>query len=210
MKKSLRDDLLCRPPKQFSVAMLVILIASLQAFQLQAADTVTKGERITLNFEGTTLKEAFEIIENKTPYNFFYNHRAVDVFRKINVKLSDVPIDVAIHALLRDTDVSWRIKGAQIVLKKMREPGPLNEKEGQTEETNAPMLSLPAISYSYLTYDLRVSGRVTDDEGLPLPGVNVIIKGTTIGTTTDVDGRYTIDVAGEDATLVFSFIGFTT
>lgn len=210
MKKSLRDDLLCRPPKQFSLAMLVLLIASLQAFQLQAADTVTKGERITLNFEGTTLKEAFEIIENKTPYNFFYNHRAVDVFRKINVKVSDVPIEVAIQALLRDANVSWRIKGAQIVLKKTRAPGPLDETEEDPDIDEASMVNLPAITYSFLTYDVTVSGRVTDDEGLPLPGVNVIIKGTTIGTTTDVDGRYTIDVAGENATLVFSFIGFTT
>ncbi|HEU5145363.1 MAG TPA: SusC/RagA family TonB-linked outer membrane protein [Chryseosolibacter sp.] len=190
--------------------MLVLLIASLQAFQIQAADTVVKGERITLNFEGTTLKEAFEIIENKTPYNFFYNHRAVDVFKKINVRLSDVPIEVAIQALLKDANVSWRIKGSQIVLKKTREPGLLNAKEEKPEENDGSMLTVPTITYSYLTYDVTVSGRVVDDEGLPLPGVNVIIKGTTIGTTTDAEGRYTIDVAGEDATLVFSFIGFTT
>lgn len=210
MKKSLRDALLCRPPKQFSIAMLLLLIASLQAFQLQAADTISKGESITLNFEGTTLKEALEIIESKTPYNFFYNHRAVDVSRRVNLNLTNVPVDVAMHELFKGGDIAWRIKGAQIVLKKIRRLEPLAADNPKTGSHKAIDIDIPAISYSYLTYAVQVSGRVTDDQGQPIPGVNVIIKGTTNGTTTDMDGRYTIDVAGEDATLVFSFIGFTS
>lgn len=55
---------------------------------------------------------------------------------------------------------------------------------------------------------LTVSGSITDDSGQPLPGVSVLEKGTANGATTDVDGRYTIQVANESATLVFSFIGF--
>ncbi len=66
-----------------------------------------------------------------------------------------------------------------------------------------------------LTMDMRrpeitVTGTVTSsDDGSTLPGVNITIKGTTLGTTTDKDGRYTIRVPDEDAVLVFSFIGFT-
>lgn len=56
----------------------------------------------------------------------------------------------------------------------------------------------------------RVAGRVTDDEGNALPGVNVLVKGTTVGTVTDVDGRYEIPVPGSQTELVFSFIGFNT
>ena len=54
-----------------------------------------------------------------------------------------------------------------------------------------------------------VSGKITDQDGMPLAGANVVVKGTTNGTTTDFDGNYTID-APADATLVFSYIGFTT
>jgi len=54
---------------------------------------------------------------------------------------------------------------------------------------------------------MTVSGTVKDDAGANLPGVNVVVKGTTMGTTTDFDGKYSISVSS-DATLVFTFIGF--
>jgi TonB-linked SusC/RagA family outer membrane protein len=54
----------------------------------------------------------------------------------------------------------------------------------------------------------RVSGKVTSEDGGALPGVNVLIKGTTVGTTSDVDGRYSLSITQPNATLVFSFIGF--
>ncbi len=56
----------------------------------------------------------------------------------------------------------------------------------------------------------HVTGRVTDDEGNALPGVNVVVMGTTLGTVTDVDGRYELTVPGPQTELVFSFIGFNT
>lgn len=56
----------------------------------------------------------------------------------------------------------------------------------------------------------NISGRVTDAAGQPLPGVNVLVKGTTTGTVTDVDGHYSIDVTDANAVLTFSFIGFVT
>ncbi len=61
-----------------------------------------------------------------------------------------------------------------------------------------------------MAQDIVVSGKVTDvDDGVGIPGVNIVIRGTTMGTTTDLDGNYTITVS-RDATLVFSFIGYTT
>ncbi|MEX1054670.1 MAG: carboxypeptidase-like regulatory domain-containing protein, partial [Rhodothermales bacterium] len=59
--------------------------------------------------------------------------------------------------------------------------------------------------------EMEVQGRVTEAEsGFPLPGVNIAVQGTQIGTTTDLDGRYSIDVPGSGAVLVFSFVGFVT
>ncbi len=56
----------------------------------------------------------------------------------------------------------------------------------------------------------RVSGTVTDENGNPMPGVNIQVEGTTIGSITDVSGRYTINTAAQDVVLVFSFIGYNT
>jgi hypothetical protein len=56
----------------------------------------------------------------------------------------------------------------------------------------------------------NVSGTVTDETGSPLPGVNIVIKGTTSGTTSDMSGNFTISVPNDNATLVFSFVGYAT
>jgi len=58
--------------------------------------------------------------------------------------------------------------------------------------------------------DIQVSGVVIDSQGLPIPGVSVIIQGTTTGVATDLDGRYTLSVPGPESILVFSFIGYTS
>src|SRR5688500_610157 len=58
-------------------------------------------------------------------------------------------------------------------------------------------------------YAFTVTGRVTSDQGDPLPGVSVLEKGTTNGTVTDTEGRYSLTVTDENVTLVFSFIGYT-
>lgn len=57
---------------------------------------------------------------------------------------------------------------------------------------------------------VAISGRVTDENGSSFPGVNVIIKGTSTGTTTDIDGRYSLDVPNNSEVLVFSFVGYST
>ena len=55
-----------------------------------------------------------------------------------------------------------------------------------------------------------VTGTITDDDGAPLPGVTIVIKGTTAGTISDVDGNYTLTNVPENATIVFSFVGMST
>lgn len=65
------------------------------------------------------------------------------------------------------------------------------------------------ISSQAWTQQIEVSGKVTDDSGLPLPGGSVLVKGTTTGTTTDFDGNYKI-LANKGQILVFSYVGFTS
>ena len=60
------------------------------------------------------------------------------------------------------------------------------------------------------TYSQSVSGIVTGEDGIPVPGVNIIVKGTTNGVSTDFDGNYTINDVSGDAVLVFSYVGFQT
>ncbi|MEX2591365.1 MAG: TonB-dependent receptor [Anditalea sp.] len=71
------------------------------------------------------------------------------------------------------------------------------------------LMFLMILGHSLLAQNVQVSGQVTDDTGEPIPGATVLVKGTTTGMATDIDGRYTISVPG-DATLAFSFIGYQT
>jgi hypothetical protein len=67
------------------------------------------------------------------------------------------------------------------------------------------------LSHCAVAQDLNVSGRVTDaNDGVPLPGVNVVVKGTTNGTVTDTEGKYSLTVPGGSSVLIFSFIGLVT
>ncbi len=65
-------------------------------------------------------------------------------------------------------------------------------------------------SLSVVEAELVVNGRVTDENSSPIPGANILRKGSAVGTTTDSDGRFTINVPDENAVLVVSFIGFTS
>ncbi len=73
-----------------------------------------------------------------------------------------------------------------------------------------PLLSyaMSAEEKSYRKAEIIVDGKVVDENNEPLPGVSIILKGTSIGTTTDVDGRYRIDVPSAESILIFSFIGY--
>jgi TonB-linked SusC/RagA family outer membrane protein len=68
----------------------------------------------------------------------------------------------------------------------------------------------PVLFHEAVPAAIAVSGRVTDESGSPFPGVNVVVKGTVTGTTTDTDGKFTLDVPDESSVLVFSFVGYAT
>ena len=73
------------------------------------------------------------------------------------------------------------------------------------------MVMVSFLATSVMAQERTISGRVTGEEtGTPVPGVNVILKGTTVGTVTDIDGNYKLNVPEEGGTLVYSFIGLTT
>jgi hypothetical protein len=65
-------------------------------------------------------------------------------------------------------------------------------------------------SYKAIAQDRIIKGKVTDTDGSGIPGVNILLKGTSTGTNSDAEGNYTITVSSQQAILVFSFVGYTT
>ena len=72
------------------------------------------------------------------------------------------------------------------------------------------LLTFLFASLQLFAQEMTITGKVTDEAGIPLPGVNIFIKGTTVGSISDLDGNYTLTVTEQDAVLVYSYVGFAT
>ncbi len=206
MEKTLRDHYPRRQHVgiQYITIMLTILITTFSMLQIQAADTVRKGHVVSISVQETSIRSAIAILEKKTNYRFFYNHRILSRSGKVNLNLIDAPIENVLSEMLRNSDLDYSIHGEQIVLRKKKTTrGDLFASAQGVGEVER--LSLDA-------YVLSITGTVTSETGDALPGVNVLVKGTNNGTVTDADGKYAINVTDDqsNAVLVFSFIGYVT
>lgn len=149
---------------------------------------------ISLNKNKTTIRAILNEIEQSTSYSFLYNNNIVDTDKEaVSINVKNKPLKDVLNNIFEDTDIAYTIVDNQIILslkQKEASNSALEQKQDGTKQANA------------------ISGVITDSRtGEFLPGVSVVVKGTTNGTVTDVDGRYTLN-APSDATLVFSYIGF--
>jgi len=141
--------------------------------------------QITLNASDRSIKNIIEIIEKQDGYSFFYSDKLSGLDQKVSISTNNESIESVLNKLLRNTDIGYRIEpGKQVVL----------STKARIEDINAPQTK-------------RIIGSVTDIQGSPLIGVAIAVEGTQIGTITDIDGNYTLDVP-IGATLKFSYVGF--
>lgn len=200
MKKTRQDyarNLFHFPQKFTLKLMLAVLILTVSSFQIQANDSVGQ-EKISMERESTSVKLVLKEIEKQSNLRFFYTTQQVDVKRKVSVHFKDVAVSDAIQEIFKGTSVRFKFSGRQILL---------------YEPLASSMQSGDALSQSNSLPDnvvFTVSGLVSDDQNQPLPGVNILEKGTSTGTTTDSNGEYKLNVSDANATLVYSFIGYAS
>jgi len=168
---------------RFLLVLQFWVIFSAAGINLQAQDT-----RISLNARHSAVRDVLKMIETKSDYHFAYNNKLIDVTRKVDVIETDKPIGDILKKIFANTDVTSTVLDKQIVLASTRAMG---EKEAQSSSDN-------------------ISGKVTDENGQPLPGVSVIVKGTKQATITDTNGNYLINNLPKNAILQFTFVGMLT
>lgn len=149
-----------------------------------------KDVYVSINVENANIEEVFEILENKSDFRFSYDYRHLNPGLEITVSGGSQTIEKILLQISREASLYFRQVNNDIDVKKL------------------PKGSKATPKVEVIIQEELVSGTITDENNEPLPGVNVLIKGTTIGTITDVNGKYSISVPGEDALLVFSFIGY--
>lgn len=192
MKKSLRD-VFFRISRGlfFGVILQTIPIAVLLADKVEAQPNdlspALKKISIQVNVDDASTEQLFRQIEQRSDYKFFYDEKILTAKTKFTLNkqmsLYDLLTYVSQHAGLQFKQVKKNI--------------------------NVKVTSTKTISFTSARQDITISGKVTSsDDQQGLPGVNIVVKGTSNGTITDTDGNYTLTVP-EDAVLVFSFVGYT-
>ncbi|MDD2436731.1 MAG: TonB-dependent receptor [Massilibacteroides sp.] len=177
--------------KKINYFKLFCLLAFLMPFFFLSAKTdEMKQEVLSIALQNKTIGEVFSYIEKNSNYVFIYEG-SVDLNRKVDVNIANKPVEEIIKEVFSSNGFTYVIKGRQIIVKKQ------NVSEPSTK------VSTPISTQK----ELVVHGTVTDHSGLPLVGVNVIAKGTTTGTVTDIDGNFELQVS-EEAVLQFSYIGY--
>ena len=147
---------------------------------------------ININLENVTLQEAFSRIEHKTDFKFSFDLNDLDREYMLNMRFKNRSVADILRQISKEASLHFRQTNFDIDVKKISGRNRGNQ------------------SVEIIIQTRSVSGKVTSrEDNEALPGVNIIEKGTSNGTVTDLDGNYSIDVR-EGATLVFSSIGFTS
>ncbi len=146
---------------------------------------------VTLDMEGKSVEQVMDEIERQSELYFVFNQKQIDVNRIVTIKGRVMPLISVLEEMFRGTNVSYIILDRKILLT----IDPLDSRLA-SELLLSEMLQR------------QITGIVTGTDGLPISGVNVLLKGSTLGVCTDSDGKYGINVQSADDTLLFSFIGY--
>ena len=171
--------------KTFRVMRIVLIISLVCIMQSFALESYTQNSKISLSVKEMKLADIMVRIEDQTKYHFAYNKTEIDVDKSYSVNINDAEIIEVLSALFSKGDVNYTIIDRQIVLSSSKESSISQQQKS-------------------------VSGKVSDSSGATLPGVSVVVKGTTIGVITDNNGNYSLSNIPGSATLQFSFVGMKT
>jgi TonB-linked SusC/RagA family outer membrane protein len=158
----------------------------------------TYSQSVTFSFskKNITLGQLFKEIQKQSEFVIFYKDSQVDLNRKVDVDATDASVEEVLRQALKGAHLDFKVYDRQIVV--FAAPA-LQTDPDKNEEI--------AI---FQPQQKEITGKITDSDRLPLPGVSVIVKGTTIGTVTNADGKFSLKIPLDAETLQFSFVGMHT
>ncbi len=197
MKKVFREKKYASFPIKFDLKMkLTTLFLIVSLFQLQANESYAQKTKVTLTLENVSIEKVLDKIESLTEFKFIYKDNAVDYQKIVSVNVKKKQIQSILQKLFAGSNIVYKVVDKQIILK----PGEIIPKVNKEE----------ALINELKPQDIVVNGIVSDLNGQPLPGANIIEKGTNNGAQTDFDGKFSISVKDGGTVLVISYLGFLT
>lgn len=172
-------------PKTYRIMKLICLFTFIALLQVSAS-SYSQSTKLNISGNNLTLEEVFEQIEDQSEFSFIYNLKQINLSKKVNVDFKNQAVEKILKKILRGTNITYTVNNRLIVV----------HRDGETINLG-----------SSFDQQKSITGKVTDNSGDPLPGVTVIIKGTSNGTITNFEGEYSISGIGTETMLQFSFVG---
>ncbi|MDR1938571.1 MAG: TonB-dependent receptor, partial [Tannerellaceae bacterium] len=144
--------------------------------------------KITIKAESSSFYDILLAIEKQTDYLFVYDKSEIDLSKKITINAHEKSITEVLTVILGNTDIEYAIEGSNIMLMKKNSTRNLNIIRQQSGKT--------------------LTGTVTDVTGEPIIGANVVVEGTTNGSITDIDGKFSLQNVPDNAVIKVSYIGY--
>ena len=173
------------------VTVLFFLSAISSAF---ATSSYSQNTRFSLHLDKATIQQVFNEIQKKSEFIIFYKDDQFDPSHLSDIDVVEGTVDQILDQAFKSTNLGYKIIDRQIVI------------------VSEQMKAEPSVTRSEINAEQKkeISGIVKDAKGLTMPGVSVVIKGTTLGTITDADGKFAIKIPVDAQSLIFSFIGMKT
>lgn len=159
---------------------LLFLGLFLMSFTVQSK----RIDSISINRTGA-IRSVLKEIEKASSYHFMYNDKLINTDKIVSINVKDRPVNEILNSLFEDSNITYTIVDDQIIL----------SVAGTNEVKDSKQTGR------------EISGVIKDEKGFTLPGVSIAVKGTTTGTITDLDGKYSINVPS-GAVLAFNYVGF--
>ena len=166
------------------ITMLLLTVSILQV----SASVYSQNTRLNVNLKNASIEEILDEIKEQSEYNFLYRSDIFSDVSEVDLKFEDVTLENILDYLVVPEGYSYVIKDKVVVIRKKVQERQYGDGEQQK----------------------KVQGTVVDTDGVPIPGVSVVVLGSTMGTATAVDGSYSLEIPANAATLVFSFVGMET
>ena len=168
--------------------MKLTLIRLIGFMMTVSANSYSQKTRLDIQLSNTTIKGLFGYIEQNSEFVFLYRSEDLNTSKKLSIDIKNATIFQILDQVLKDEKVAYDVYERQIVIRKSTESAVTAQQPEKKE----------------------ISGKVSDSKDQPIPGVTVLAKGTTIGITTNLDGKYRFFVPSDTKIISFSFVGLKT
>ncbi len=200
MKECLQPECVLKKAMRGALLQLVLALAYVGA--LHASDGKAQAlleQKVTLQLQNQEVHRILRAIEKQTDARFAFSSQLLQTNRKVSISATSEALASVLDRMLKPLQIDYEVSKKLIMLRRA-------EKSDVTEPS--PAAGAQVDQAVTARAEITITGKVTDENGATLTGVSIVVKGTQRGTTTDANGKYSLAVPSENATVVFSFVGY--